>query len=177
MPPTPSPSKDHPPRTMLRCWFTFRRGTSSHLRLRRFQISSECKKPAAGACPPEGRKAGGFIGLQGFLIRPCFPPGGRQPPPDKCRESAYTEEKRSCNIPLSIFSCLLQAGSGLLSTTPGGSGMFHRFRQEKAPQVLPAPRGHVRHPSIRLRTKQMPMQFILSGTPRFSNRRNRSAID
>lgn len=80
-PQTPSPSKDHPRRTMPRCCFTFRRGTSSHLRLRRFQISSECKKPVAGACPPEGRKAGGFIGLQGFLIRPCFPPGGRQPPP------------------------------------------------------------------------------------------------
>lgn len=31
-------------------------------------ISSECKKPAAGACPPEGRKPEGFIGSKVFKI-------------------------------------------------------------------------------------------------------------
>lgn len=91
MPLTPSPSKDHPPRTMPRCWFTFRRDTSSQLRLRRFQISSECKKRAAGACPPERRKSGGFTGLQGFLFRPCFPPGGRQPPPPAKKSGICTK--------------------------------------------------------------------------------------
>lgn len=49
------------------------------------------------------------------------------------------------NIPVSIFSSSSEGGLTLIEHYPGWFRDVPRDGQEKAPQVLPAPRGRVRH--------------------------------